>query len=138
MAVPADSQNPPASRWLSRIFWPNPPTIWQCAIALLAFALAAERFATSLFYSHFGVTPEEVGFSYTNSLLGGVVSFVGLVGLLNVVVIFPSLLILGDAWMDIQAYLACSGSRRDHSPEQRWDTSSTGWPCSSLCPFSSC
>jgi putative transposase len=88
MAVAAESQIPPKPGWLRRIFGSQGLTLWQCATALLALAFAAERFATSLFYSHFGVALEEVGLGYANSLLEGVVLFIGILVLLNGLVIF--------------------------------------------------
>jgi hypothetical protein len=103
------NRKPPRIRLVERIFGPRGLTFWQCATTLLALAFAAERFATSFFYSHFGVPPEEAGLGYASSLLDGVVLFVALIVLLNVAVVFPSLLVLGCAWMDIRAYFAWLG-----------------------------
>jgi hypothetical protein len=90
------------SGWRKRFVGKEPPSSWQWVTGVLAIALAAERFATSLFYSRFGTSPEEVGIGIGESLVEGVVVFVAVYAIANVAVLAPSLIVLVPVWIGLR------------------------------------
>lgn len=78
-------------------------TAWQCVAGLLILVFAIERLAASFFYDRFGVTLEEVGIGYGESLLEGVVLFVFLLVVLNFLVLIPAIAVIFDSWAHFSA-----------------------------------
>jgi len=92
------------SRWWSWLSTAAKQNAWQCATGFLVVVLAIERLATSIFYGQFGVTLEEVGIGYGETLLEGVVLFLLMWVALNVLVMAPSILAIMHGWAHFSAF----------------------------------
>lgn len=91
------------SGWRERLVDRAAPSIWQWVTSVLAVLFAVQRFATSVFYSQFGVSPEDVGIGFGQSVIEGVVVFVVLVVTVNVALLVPAVFVLVGAWFDARA-----------------------------------
>lgn len=107
------------SGWRGRLLGPNGPSLWQLLTGLIAVALASQRLAASLFYSRFDVAPEEVGVGVTASALEGVVLYVVLIVLLNVIILLPSIWALTREWLGVRTFFSWL---RESAAEHRWTT----------------
>jgi hypothetical protein len=90
--------------WRSRLAEIARDNAWQCVTGFLVVVFAIERLATSVFYGQFGVTLEEVGIGYEESLLEGVVLFLLLWVAVNVFILAPSIAAILYGWAHFSAF----------------------------------